>query len=82
MILYTINNCNSVILGIQKKLTGENLLDPNRLEDREDPDNLLLSINGNLEINTWSDISTITFAWSGMCLPVLRGQNMVMKSSK
>ena len=61
IVLYDINNCNSVILGMGKSnkqniswiLTGKKI---------EDPENLLLPINGlNLEINIWSDISTRTF---------------------
>ena len=61
IVLYDINNYNSVILGMGKSnkrniswiLTGKKI---------EDPENLFLPINGlNLEINTWSDILTRTF---------------------
>ena len=71
IVLYDINNYNSVILGMGKSnkrniswiLTGKKI---------EDPENLFLPINGlNLEINTWSDILTRTFTWSDMSLPVL-----------
>ena len=72
IVLYDINNYTSVILGMGKSnkrniswiLTGKKI---------EDPENLLLSMNGlNLEINTWSDILTRE-------PPSTVGQKMVMK---
>ena len=63
------HNWNSVILGLGKSNKGNISWIRTGTEGRGARESLLSISGANLEVNTWNDMSTRTFTWSGMSLP-------------